>query len=63
MNDFHMITLANDFVATRRAEADRARLVRSARDHADAGKRSRRSVRTSRPGTSLAALLGRLASS
>jgi len=61
MNDFHMMNLANDIVATRRAEADRSRLVRSG--HAEtATKRSPNRARQHHRSTaSLSALFHRVA--
>ena len=47
MHDQHMMTLANDFVAERRAEADRHRLVRSAQTETETAS-SRPSPRTRR---------------
>lgn len=58
MNDYLMTNLANDLVATRRAEADRSRLARSGAESAG----QRRSARTRAPrraGASLGALFHR----
>ncbi len=61
MNDFHMMNLANDIVAQRRAEADRSRLARTA--HADLApeRRSARTPQSRRSSASLSALFHRVA--
>ena len=61
MNDFQMMSLANDIVADRRDEADRARLARSGRSQdvrRGEGGRTRQSRRANGP---LGALLHRVA--
>ena len=61
MNDFHMMSLANDIVATRRAEADRARLARSSRSQDSGRPRVERTRRPRRANSSLGALFHRVA--
>ena len=61
MNDFHMMSLANDIVATRRVEADRARLVRSGQGQDGARRRVERTRQPRRANSSLGALFHRVA--
>ena len=60
MNDFQMMSLANDTMATRRAEADRARLARSGQADTGAGRRLPRTRQSRRPVAALGAVLHRV---
>ena len=60
MNQHHMMALDNETMATRRAEADRARLARSGHRRADAARSATR-TRPARHGFSLGSLLHRVA--
>jgi hypothetical protein len=61
MNDFQMMTLANDFAAERRAEADRHRLARSGRTESAASRPAPRTRRATVRRTSLSNLIHRVA--
>ena len=61
MNHQHMMTLANDFAAERRAEADRHRLARSARAETALSRPAPRTRRASVRRASLSTLFHRVA--
>jgi hypothetical protein len=62
MNHHHMMALANENTAIRRAEADRARLARTARSSGNETGRSTTGTRQARRhGLSLGSLLHRVA--
>ncbi len=61
MNDFHMMNLATDLAAERRAEADRARLARTARTQDYARRQVEAAQHPHHRGISLGSLFQRVA--
>ena len=61
MNDFHMMNLANDLAAERRAEADRARLAHTAKTQTRARRQGEAGQHPHHRGISLGSLFHRVA--